>query len=822
MAGQDAPTLDESVSRIGATLAQIEVWLSPASGIGVARLPPDLAEGLTALAAAAGGAGRSLGEIASALTPELGHIHDALSALPLDLSIELAGIIAEAAATVYSGLPPISTAVSAQGTALATVLSRGLADIAEILTDVAGGATSGLECICYALKKLLGLLQAAVGGNKLSMAIDWQELLKELKKALDELLPELLGAKPQHESPAFAWLAMLEAAKRWAAPAVGVGLLPAAGLDPLAILGKAVTAMLGPGATAGKPALSAVLEGMWSGAGEIPRMVQDVLRPVTEGAVRWFTEVVVPDHIDPEQVVGRLPVCASVSMGAGLAAHFVSMLLSADILGTVDLNASGLAAMVADFAGFAPFTGALTGEFYRAYVRQPWGQYMNSLMTPELPGVGDILRYHYKSRVEAERFPDMSAAAVTQLLAYHGFSADWAKAAIADSYVEPRYRELDMMSDTDELSSNPDWLLSKLKLAGYSDRDAEIMQDALWLRSARTYRNGVVTELLKQARGGFLTSEDLDGRLDALGFRAATREWVVREANLQYETTLKMDALAELKLSFSRAEIDADELRQGLDDLGIVFDRAEVIHRMELLKRYRAKPLLRPDEETREVLAVWRSAFRAGVVAEDAYRSVLALAGLAEDLANLYLALDRQGRDATIAGHLRSYELPGLREEVLSGRLGLSGYEGRLAAVGFPEALTAAEVGYVKALKLRQDRQRVERYQLADCELAYQWGLCGRSALQRLYAEAGRTAAEIAIRFTILDTLRAKYASRSAARPAAGGIAELSPAERQAQTEWNYVTGVLTAAALMLAYQQLGLAPDKAAARLAVLMPLRT
>ena len=820
MAGEAAPTVEESASRIHADLAQIAVWLEPPVDVALASVPEELLDALA-------GSGDEL----RGITGELVALRGWLATGFQSLSIPLQNILNK----LSEGRDPdVAEALWALQSILdwrLEWLTAGVGGLGYSLHDAAQLLHWDLMALASSIEISAGWLSAGGwGGGEpppgfgqpagTYLEIHWDELRYALEGVMSEYLPTLLGPPPAHESPAPPWLTQLAAAARTLVPALGLHRAHPGAAGGYDVMKGCMEWVRGPAAELLRPILADVEAAAKCQAPPTMGFAIEGAKAIGAAIQTWMKDTLKPGPIEPEQVALRLPACFAFTSGMGLLAHGIAALLSIDILGSVDLNCTGLAAAVADMAGFGPFTNALTGEFYDAYVRRPWAALCRDWMRPTKPSPDDLIRLHLKDRSATTPSPVADRKRLRRELAYAGFDDKWQDALIEDASHEPRQNELLIMGEADEPWGDEDYLKGKLLRMGYNEEDAEYMLEGLGRRQARSYINAWIGELQKQVRYGMIAPEDLDAALETAGVSPLVRQYAVEEAATAFSTQQVTDGITELKQGFARGEYELEDLRDGLTDLGLVPERVDTLVRLESVKRFRTKPVLRPDEETRAALATFRSAYRAGVLTEDAYASVLATAGIAEDVAALQLQTDRLARDRAIAAHLREYQLPALRDEARTEQRGAGWYRMQLRAIGFPDALVDAEVTYTMALADRDRRQRVERYQLPAIEEAYTWGLVDWAGVQRLYQEAGRSSDEIAARRLILDRLR-KVRNRAVA--AQGGAAATKPqsaAVRQAQAEWEYISGRFTAAQLTQLYIELGTPPDRAAARLTALGPL--
>jgi hypothetical protein len=553
------------------------------------------------------------------------------------------------------------------------------------------------------------------------------------------------------------------------------------------------------------------------GAGAVEALCEDA-----QGKVEAFLKTSFGEGpVDPAACLARVGKALAFHSAMGLAAHGVATAASVDILGSIDINATGLAAAIGDLAGFHPCLNAIQGPFYEGYLRQPWTYQMQDVFRPNIPGVRDLLRLHLKRRADPRIGPEVAEPNIRDYLAKHGYADQWIADLLADAPEEPNMRALQVMMEAPGTTARPEWLRSKMLLLGYEEADADLLAEGLLVRLKSTYVRQRITNALDRAALGLSTPAEFAAEIAPLNLPPAVRAVLYELADDEADLTLKRQELAALKLSYSRDEIDDATFDYELETLGFERDFRGLILEIERLKRMRKVWIRTPTDQARDALAIYRQSFRAGLLTEAEYRAALDLAGIDPERIALYVALDSRARDREVAADLRQWQLPVWREQAVTGAVSLEAYAARLDAVGFPDRLEAQELALVAYLRQRHQEQRVQSRQVPTVERAYVLGLVAAWTLERTYQEAGWREEEIAARRPVLDELRNREkALRDKYGPTLPGEG-LTKAEQQAIAEWQYVNGEITAAELMAIYVALKVPPDTAEARLRKLTALR-
>ena len=525
--------------------------------------------------------------------------------------------------------------------------------------------------------------------------------------------------------------------------------------------------------------------------------------------------------IDPGACLARVGKALAFQSAVGLVAHGTSALLSTQFMGSGLANTSGIGAAIAEFAGFGPATSGVQSPFYDAYLRQPWTYNCNDIFRPFIPGPRDLLRMWLKARADPEYSPLKARTDVAGNLAKHGFSDRWIGAMLADAAEEPNLRGLQTMMETLSPRDPTPWLRKKLLLLGYDEPDTDRLVEGLLSRQRSYYVRDRISNALERLKLGLDTTDNFSRMVDALKVPFPVRGVLYELADEEADLALKKRELEAIKLAYSRDQISDADLDYELEALGFEYVPRAVMVQIEKLKRYHKVWRKTPPEKARDALAIYRAAFKAGLMTEPDYLGALALAGLEADAILLAFNLDALERDKALAGDLRQYELPAWRDKAVQGTITLEAYKARLVGLRFPGRYLAAECALVAYLAERQREQRVQSRQVPTMERAYILGLVDSWALERTYEEAAWSAAEIARRRTLVDELRDRERDRRDKYGPEPDEEGMTKAEKQALAEWKYVNGEITADQLRAILEALGVLPDAVERRLAALAPLR-
>lgn len=650
----------------------------------------------------------------------------------------------------WSQVEAAVTALQAIGADVALLLEGGGADCLKPNIDGVAAAVTGLQAHVQDAADQLAGIRGYHGGLLETI----QAIGQALGLLTDIPLSEALGKAPIAGQPDQATVGGSFAQALWNAT-LGIG--EVASPMPFESVGKMLAGLVGEVIGSTSPAAVAVGNAMdpywkqgryWAGLGAA---FSEGLVPACLTSLAGLGPTA---HAGPEGVWQRAALAYGSAVGLGVVAHAVSGLMHATVIGTGGVDFSGAAALIGQAAGFGPIVQAVMGNFYQAFLDRPMQYEMNKTFTPNLPGMGDVLRLRAK-RIIADR------GEFNKLMAYQGFSADWIERFEQDLYTEPRHTELQIMGDNDDVPA--EWWAKKCRALGYEDQDVEYMVGGLQRRLSRGYLGQYIAELQKAHKAGVVSESELDDALAGLGINRLSRLWAVETAWWRKRLDALADAQKMLADMFERDQIAGEGYRDALEALGI--DQATVTRTVASaeIRRFRKVYWTTPAEDARKAVGLYRTAFIAGLVTGPEYETVLTTAGMQPAIIALNLSVDGEARNRRLAADFRQYQLPALRDQVLHGVVSLAEYRYRLEKAGFPAEHLDAEVCLVRAMLERRQAEAVRRDQLPHYRRAFIVGLVTRECLVAAMKAAGLDAGAIAAAMLTADEERRREEARARA-----------------------------------------------------------
>jgi hypothetical protein len=516
----------------------------------------------------------------------------------------------------------------------------------------------------------------------------------------------------------------------------------------------------------------------------------------------------------PETAEARLKSAMKMASAIGLNAHVLSMILSADVVGCLDLNATGVAAMMGEASGFSELMSQVNRPLWEGYLGVPWREKLAQQLRPWRPDLNLLAQARRERELRGDIRSDLVPDTLEETLKRKGLRDEDIKLWHESVWAWPGMRQLATLLDDPHVWAAEAATKDLFDHLGYTDDVRTFARDACKLRQAGPWSTRWLNQQISNLEYGLMDYAEFRARADAVSLPEHVKTAVLRVGETAEFTAWCKAIVDRAKLAYQRAEITDQELYYELESVGMGAKRSKLVVDSERLRRMHKVWILSDVEVAREALTVYRQLFIYGLMTEASYRAALAAAQLEPEMIEERFFLDHHRRVMTVAREIREFDLPELRDALLEGRITLAAYRDRLAALEFPPELLPTEMAYVNGLVIRRDRQRVERIQLPAAERAYVKSLIVKDALRRLYLEAGRTGDEIDIRLKLLDRLRADEG-----RAGAGG--SRSAAQRVADAEWKYIDGEIAEGELVEIYKQQGVPPDRVEARLKVLRPLR-
>ena len=328
--------------------------------------------------------------------------------------------------------------------------------------------------------------------------------------------------------------------------------------------------------------------------------VDDLSRRTYQGLIALMQE---SGPITPELAPGLALKIYGFAWGMGMAAHVGAVGLEL-IHPLKNMGLNQIPAMLGDFAGFGRIAAATMGVYTSIALAQPM-KYAVSNLTRSLIPDDRLLR------IMAVK-PDITIETFRKNMAYQGYSEFWIDKIQRTMFSEPRYFELKMLAEDEKATE--DWLFTKVRRAGYTEKDSEVFVSSFIKAATRTPRMDYYRQAFYLFKEGYIGEDDFDKLLDDLELRPEAYHFSKRAAELAYMLDLIKDKVAYWHESYKEDLISEDELRLHLTMLGIPLVRADVMVKLAKVKKYK-NPAAAEKRELESLMNQVRSKYSSAYIA---------------------------------------------------------------------------------------------------------------------------------------------------------------------------------------------------------------
>ncbi len=328
----------------------------------------------------------------------------------------------------------------------------------------------------------------------------------------------------------------------------------------------------------------------------------------------------------------------------GEAAHILSA--SAELFQPLkQMGFPQLAAALGDLSGFKEISSTLSRALITASITRPLRWWGNVEFRPEILAVRDL--------VELVGKRELSLTDFAQVLYQHGHTREDVDLLTKAVWREPTIRDLAIAIE--DTSVPDDWLLERVRRAGYEDADAEQLTRSLIQRSLKAARGRVISAALASVTDGLLDTESYRTILESLSLRQDEIDLQIRTAEIAARRDTVNTAIATYKRMYVNGPIERSDFTLALTVLGVNPDRVELIaldadaqRAPKIAREEDAKIKEAVREIQRELVPRYRRLYELGVIDDAAYEAILVEAGISPQVAAQAVLLDRQKRQIVL------------------------------------------------------------------------------------------------------------------------------------------------------------------------------
>ena len=178
----------------------------------------------------------------------------------------------------------------------------------------------------------------------------------------------------------------------------------------------------------------------------------------------------------------------------------------------------------------------------------------------------------------------ITAAQKKELYKAHGYQEKWHAALEGNFEYVPTLYDLTRMADYVELGVP--WMTSVLRKRGLNPSDIAKIVSYLQIRPLREERRDIVKLWIQRYKLGRCSIDELGDALDALQIASAEKTLLVYQAEISYQDELIDEQVDILIWKFRTAIISAEDFLEGLTNLGIKEEKANLMVEAEEARGY--------------------------------------------------------------------------------------------------------------------------------------------------------------------------------------------------------------------------------------------
>jgi len=340
----------------------------------------------------------------------------------------------------------------------------------------------------------------------------------------------------------------------------------------------------------------------------------------------------------PERAWSLVKVVVPVAIAATVAPYYVTTLAElAHPLKRIGLT--DIATKLHETLGLGTIGSFALGAVVGSAIKTPLNYYVNAIFRPNLPSFGDVHNLLGRYSISESEFK--------QFMRWYGINENyyWMYAELGTSpspTMTLRYYARYVGLNPDEVAeimsklqspkgldvrTETNWFLRELLRMGRSPEWMRAFTQLCLVESTRIVRDQYAREILKDYEYGYITKDELESELRAVGYPEQQRKLLLQFAEVRADRRDVDEHVKALQYSYRRGKITIDEFRAGLASLGI---REDKIQRLVAIELARAKEEVGSTQEE-EVRATGRGTaikrFREGLITEAELEAELRMLG---------------------------------------------------------------------------------------------------------------------------------------------------------------------------------------------------
>ncbi len=296
------------------------------------------------------------------------------------------------------------------------------------------------------------------------------------------------------------------------------------------------------------------------------RPIADGLEPRVEEFFRTYRDAIRPaGEMRPEDAPEAAARAFGEALKFGVTAHMLAVV--AELAHPLKhLGFPQLAAGLVDAAAFGPIMSNTIGRSISVGLGRATEWQARREFRTVWPGLREATEMMLERRISPEQ--------LAERLRYEGWPEWWIEAYLPVPFKEPPPRELAIVYEDVEVDEA--WVLTMLKQQGYADEDAERLLTGIRLRTQKSLRAGLISEVLGAYEDGLLQEQDLRDRLAPLNMRDENIRLLLDRANLGLSRNQAKALLGVYRKKAEEGIMPVEEFRVLLRSLGFVDSEVEM------------------------------------------------------------------------------------------------------------------------------------------------------------------------------------------------------------------------------------------------------
>jgi hypothetical protein len=313
------------------------------------------------------------------------------------------------------------------------------------------------------------------------------------------------------------------------------------------------------------------------------------------------------EHVEPAAGLDNATRAFAMHTAAGMMASMAAALSEISIAGCKLPGLGHIAGFLGRFSGWDGIIRAVLGPAYFGAMELPLRYWINSQLTPWLPQPRELIQMRYQDIIKTDE--ELNA-----LLAYHGYTADWAKKLFQVADRKPSIRDLGTIAEGADLDE--DFVSLVLKQSAYDPEYIPVLADGITRRTTKGYRYQLINVWLEDYEAGRIDADKLTTLLTDLEVPPGRRAAILDLAAARHAAAWTKAQVSLLDYRYQRDELDDLEYYNALLNAGLTPNQARLKADTVKVLRYKTVSLLGNQEIAAQALDAAKKLWRLGEIGD--------------------------------------------------------------------------------------------------------------------------------------------------------------------------------------------------------------